>query len=958
MKRLSTLLLLTLSTLSLMATPVKEKEAAQVATHFWSAVSNMPVTDLQIVRQSDFTQFYIFDINQGGGFVIVSADDAAYPVLGYSTNTPAGDLGPETRFWLGQYAAEIDALAAGTVEVEPALAEYVRSHWTQLLQGTWQQPKTATSVAQLLTTQWNQSPYYNALCPTGTPVGCAATATAQVMKYWNHPVVGNGSHSYYEDDYGTLSADFGNTTYDWDNMPNRLSSYSSATQRTAVATLCYHVGVAIEMDYSPDGSGAQVIGSYRPSSESALVDYFNYENTISGIQKSSYSDAQWVDILKGELDAARPIVYAGYDDAAGHAFVFDGYDANSQFHVNWGWGGSYDGYYAVGALNPGGGGVGSNTSNTFNYYNQALIGIQPKPTLAAIPSTLLFDVNGGSTSFEVRSDYGVSANWTASTDASWLTLSPTTGLGSGSITTVQATATAITTGHSRTATITLVQNQDTVWVPVYQYVCQQSDRCTLTVNMTDRSSDGWDGAYLSFESTEGVVYGTASLNAGSYGTTTVAVCPDTVLVRWHGSSTAGSDSQCEYFVENAEGRMWIYHEAQTALAETDTIVSPCAATGGEPTFTFSLSLSANDTAYGDVLGADSNVHFGETRPAQAVAKPGYRFVRWNDYIYDNPRNVLLIRDRELVARFEDLGDDTLHYDNGKYYTAVNGDDGFAWGIRFGVDQLVGHRELEGVKFYCASRGNYTVKVYQNATNQPLVQVGEQTEGFNYYAIGKWQEITFDTPITINHSRPLWIVFSSPNANTPAAMTTWGGNVEGCWFTEGNGWSSLTELDNPIYGTWMIRAVMPLDPEDYTLTITSTRPSWGTVTGGGRYRYGQRVAIEALPTEGHHFVRWSDHNTDNPRTVVVKSDSIIRAVFAEGELGIDDFADAGMEVCLQGQQLQVRGAEGLPVSVYDALGRCLYASDSYDGRPVDVQAAGVYMVRVATFRPRKVVVAAQ
>ncbi len=958
MKKLSTLLLLTLSTLSLMAAPVNEKEAARVASNFWSAVSSRPIDEITLIQQTGFDQFYIFDINQGDGFVIVSADDAAYPVLGYSTNTPAGDLGPETRFWLGQYADEIDALAAGTVEVDAALAEYVRQQWNLLLQGTWQQPKTTTSVTQMLTTQWNQSPYYNALCPTGTPVGCVATATAQVMKYWNHPVVGNGSHSYYEDDYGTLSADFGNTTYDWDNMPNRISGYSSNAQIMAVATLSYHVGVAVEMDYSPSGSGAQVIGSYGPSSETALVDYFNYENTISGIQKSSYTDAQWIDILKDELDEGRPIVYAGYDNEAGHAFVFDGYDANSQFHVNWGWGGSYDGYFAMGALNPGGGGVGSNVSNTFNYYNQALIGIQPKPTLAAIPSTLLFDVNGGSTSFEVRSDYGVSAGWTATTDASWLTLTPTTGLGNGSVTTVQATATAITTGQVRSATITIIQDQDTVLVPVYQYVCQSSDRCTLTVNMTDRSSDGWDGAYLSFESTDGIVYGTVTLAAGGYGSQTVQVCPDDVVVVWHGA-TASSDAQCGYYVENAEGIMWLDHPYGTSFAVADTIAAPCASTGGTPTYTYTLELEANDTVYGSVLGADSNVLFGETRTAMAVANPGYRFVRWNDYVYDNPREVLLIRDRELTARFEDLGDDTLHYDNGNFYSAVDGEDGFAWGIRIGIDQLVGRRELTGVKFYCASRGNYNVKIYQNATNQPLVLVGEQTEGFSYYAIGKWQEITFDSPININHTRPLWIVFSSPNASNPAAMATWGGNEEGCWFTEnGNNWTTLNQLDEPIYATWMIRAVMPVDDEEYTLTVTSTRPTWGTVTGGGRYRYGEQVSIEATPKEGFRFVRWNDHNTDNPRNVIVKGDSIIRAVFAEEGVGIDDLEAADIAVSAQGQQLQLRGAEGLAVRVYDVMGRCVFASDRFDGKPVSVQAAGVYMVRVEAYLPRKVVVAAR
>lgn len=950
MKRLSTLLLLMLGSLSLMAAPVKQSEATLVASNFWSAISSQPIESMQVVSQTGFSQFFIFDVNQGDGFVIVSADDVAYPILGYSINSPAGEMGPETRFWLGQYEAEIEALVAGTVEVESDVKGYVQEQWTLLRQGTWQQPKTTSIVQQMLTTQWNQSPYYNALCPTGTPAGCTAIATAQIMKYWNHPVVGNGSHSYYASSYGMLSADFDSTTYDWANMPNRLSSYSSNEQITAVATLCYHVGVAVEMDYGPDGSGASVVG-YGASSQTALVNYFNYENTLSGVYKSDYNDLSWVNLLKDELDAGRPILYAGYDSEAGHAFVFDGYNGSSQFHINWGWGGYYDGYFAMGSLNPGGGGVGSNTSNTFNYYNQAVIGIEPKPRLASTPSSLMFDINGGTSSFEVRSDFGVSANWNATCDAAWLTITPTTGAGSGDVTMVQATAAATTANNPRSTTITIIQGTDTLLVPVYQHTCQTSDMCTLTVNMTDRTGDGWDGAYLSFASTSGTVFGKASLRSGTYGSQTVQVCPDTVLVTWHGNN---SESQCAYFIENAEGMMWLEHEQGAAFPTVDTIIAPCAATGGTPTYTYTLELEPNDTTYGIVLGADSNIHFGEYRTIQALANPGYRFVRWSDNTYDNPREVLLVRDRAITARFADLGDDTVQYDNGAYSTVLSGGSDFQWGIRIGVDELVGRPELTGVKFYCASRGRYTVTIYQNASNSPTIQTYTQSANLTRAYVGKWYYMTFDSPVTINHARPLWVVISSPNASAPAAVSFWCGNEEGSWYTDGNSWSTLSQLSTPIYGTWMVRAVMPVDPTEYILTVTSTRPTWGTVSGGGRYRYGQQVTIEATPTEGCHFVRWSDKSTVNPRIVTVKSDSIIRAVFAEGEVGIDQLTAEGVELYTVGQTLHLRGAEGHTVRIYDLMGRNVYFAENYDGRPVALPATGVFMVRVEDLPARRVV----
>lgn len=949
MKKLSTLLLMTLVTVAVMAAPVKSDEATRVASHFWSAVSTQPIEEIHLVSQTDFTEFFIFDVNQGSGFVIVAADDVAYPILGYSLNSPAGEMGPETRFWLGQYADEIDALAEGSVQVDPALRQYVAEEWNQLRQGSWQQPKNTNTVAQLLTTQWNQSPYYNALCPQGTPVGCTATAASQIMKFWNHPVVGNGTHTY-SSSYGMLTVDFGSTTYDWDNMPNRLTSYSTSAQHQAVSTLCYHVGVSVNMNYGPDGSGAPVLG-YGPSVQTALVDYFNYENTLRGIYKSSYTDATWTATLKEELDEGRPILYAGYDSEAGHAFVFDGYNSSSQFHVNWGWGGSYDGYFVVGALNPGGGGVGTNGSNTFNYNNQALIGIQPKPTLATTPSLLSFDVAGGTTTVEVRSDYGVDSNWTATTDVPWLTLTPATGLGNGTVTNMQVTVAATTEGQPRSANITIVQAADTLLLPVHQHSCHSADMCTLTVNMTDRSGDGWDDGYVSFSSTSGAIYGTASLRVGSYGTQTIQVCPDTVIVTWCGSLR---DQQCGYFVENADGQMWMEHEAGSSLDTPDTIIAPCSNQGGLPTHTYLLEVEPNDSTYGYVTGADSNVHFADYRTIQAFANPGYRFVRWSDNIYDNPRDVVMVRDREFTARFSSLGDDTVQYDNNHYKTVFGGGSNFKWGIRLETTDLVARRQLTGVKFYGPARGRYTVSIYQNANNIPYAMVYEQSVNVTWRTVGTWNYVVFDTPVTIDHTRPMWIVISAPSVGAPAAMTSWCGNNNGSLYTEDGGqtWQSLPETD---LGTWMIRAVMPVDHSEYTLTVSSTRPAWGTVTGGGLYRYGEMVTIQALPKDGYLFERWGDNNTLNPRKVVVTSDSIIRAFFTQSQVGVDGLAAEGIDIATQGQTLLIRGAEGRAVRVYDLMGRNLYVSEHFDGAPVRLPSTGIYMVRIDDKAARRVVV---
>jgi hypothetical protein len=208
-----------------------------------------------------------------------------------------------------------------------------------------------------------------------------ATAMAQVMKFWNYPTTGTGFHSYNHSKYGTLNANFGSTTYNWANMPNQLTSSSSSEQKTAVATLMYHCGVSVDMDYDVSangGSGAYVISSTPPKThcaEYALKTYFGYKSTLQGIQKNDYTQTQWINLLKTELDASRPVLYAGFGDG-GHCFIADGYNNNNYFHFNWGWSGSCDGYFALNALNPESGGIGSG-AGTYNNGQQAVIGIEP-----------------------------------------------------------------------------------------------------------------------------------------------------------------------------------------------------------------------------------------------------------------------------------------------------------------------------------------------------------------------------------------------------------------------------------------------------------------------------------------------------------------------------------------------------------------------------------------------------
>jgi len=278
--------------------------------------------------------YYVFNIGQDKGFVVVSGDDVAYPVLGYGDERGWGqdfatDMPEHFRKWMDMYAEQITSAVVQGVQQDAATARM----WAKYQRFAPVEPSMRSTVNPLMATRWNQSPHFNALCPYDntysqrTVVGCVATAAVQIMKYHAYPTTGTGFNSYQHSRYGTISANFGSTTYNWAAMPNTVSSAN-----TAVATISYHFGVAVNMNYnvgSQGGSGAYVISSASPTTECAehaFKTFFGYDaTTLRGLRRSSYTYTNWMNLLKGELDASRPILYAGFGNGGGHAFVFDGY---------------------------------------------------------------------------------------------------------------------------------------------------------------------------------------------------------------------------------------------------------------------------------------------------------------------------------------------------------------------------------------------------------------------------------------------------------------------------------------------------------------------------------------------------------------------------------------------------------------------------------------------------------
>ena len=324
--------------------------------------------------QSPVVYFYIFNTIAVQGFVIVSADDNVSPILAYSneSNFTSNDIPVNVAEWLKGYKIQISSI----IEKKITATVEINKSWESLLAGNTISSRGSRSKNPLLKTTWNQYPYYNDLCPyepaaqERTVTGCVATAMAQVMKYHNWPKTGNGFHSYSSNHYGTLSANFGSTKYNWDSMPNNLSKAN-----IPIATLMYHCGVSANMNYgtlNAGGSGAYVISNSSNNTncaEYALKTYFGYSPKLKGIKRDGYTDAQWLSLIENELNNDRPVIYVGYGTTGGHCFVADGFDADDKMHFNWGWGGYVNGYFSVNAITPDG--------KEFNKSQQALIGITP-----------------------------------------------------------------------------------------------------------------------------------------------------------------------------------------------------------------------------------------------------------------------------------------------------------------------------------------------------------------------------------------------------------------------------------------------------------------------------------------------------------------------------------------------------------------------------------------------------
>jgi hypothetical protein len=365
MRRISLLFLIAaLSFSGISARPVERKEALEAARAFllsrgYSGLISLDVAEEMVSDQGN-PALYVISL-EPRGWILVSADDMIQPVLAYSF-TSAYD---RVKGWTDAAAYLVEGYRAQIERVIQRGSDETHSQWKQMNWPTARKSSPAEYIDPFIHVNWNQSGGWNRFCPEDADgpgghvyVGCVAVSMAQAMSVYGYPVKGNGIKSYVHETYGSQSVNFDiQEPYRWDEM-------SSSSPDDQNARLLYHCAVTVEMDFGPEGSGA-----LTRTAAGALVRYFSYSRNIEYLDRYA-NEQDWINLLVAELSEGRPVIYKGGPDdgTSGHAWNVDGY-GDGYFHMNFGWSGSYNGYYSLNLIDPG--------DSDYTTSQGAIIGIAP-----------------------------------------------------------------------------------------------------------------------------------------------------------------------------------------------------------------------------------------------------------------------------------------------------------------------------------------------------------------------------------------------------------------------------------------------------------------------------------------------------------------------------------------------------------------------------------------------------
>ena len=558
------------------AGPVGQQKAQQLGTRFLSATAvgqrNADVQlDLVSLAMDDLrgdTDYYVFNVHAGEGFVIVAGDDRVKPILAYSTTGRFNpdDVAEGFAYTLNSFRHEIQYVREYNL---PATPDIVAEWKSVMATGNLRPGRQARSVVgPLCQTIWNQNFPYNSQCPEDEEghggyvyAGCVATAMGQVMKFHDWPDQGTGSYSYHPDGYDTQLADFGNTEYHFELMPLSLDSTSTEEEYFYVAQFLHHCGIAVDMQYTGHGSGA-----YSMDVPPALRNYFKYtcdDDVMLGYWGwNFYTNEQWAQMLKdGGLDERLPLYYSGADDSGqgGHAYVCDGYDENDYFHFNWGWSGRDDAWCAIGALNT--------TKYAFNDQNSFIGHIVPQ-------NGTYYQRTDSVADFSVVENVakgGTLLSWT----------NPSFNLNGDALTSIESITLrrnnqVIATFTDAAAGAAMTFEDDNLDPGLYEYAVYVTndagisrnvyrkimvgEKCEVVFELRDEGSNGWKGAAISVTSESGQRIAVIGMEDGAEQTVSVPLLKQNLNFIWnhgwyHTQEQYDTDSECSFTIRDSEGNL-------------------------------------------------------------------------------------------------------------------------------------------------------------------------------------------------------------------------------------------------------------------------------------------------------------------------------------------------------------------------------------------------------------------
>ena len=828
------------------AGPVDVSRAKQVGAKFINANTGTRAAtaqDLRLVSTFRTTEgvaaFRVFNLD-GGGWVMVAADDCSTPILGFSSSGQfdENNLPPALQLYLKGFVEQIEYGIADHMRASDSIA-----HQWELVQSTGRVIDDRSGdngqIGPLIKTQWGQGTefddgthyYYNILCPSDsdgpnghTLTGCVPTSMAQIMRYWNYPEQGNGYHSYWAGIYGNQEADFGETYYDWDNMPLQLDDHDGEpnVQDTAVATLMYHCGVAVDALYGIVGFSIGSTAGLYWLVEEAFEDYFRYSTDAEFVWRTwpmiglpnpfaQYNYPAWRNKIRQDLIRDCPVWYLASENGTvfkAHAFVCDGIRDDGYLHFNWGWNGSYDGpneWYALGALNPG--------DNHYNYTNAAIFGIHPPTSPLAVILEAAPEAGG-----TIESYYVTSTSTQYIHDPEWIPYGETL-----HITAVPNTGYHLSYWTDGEDNVLLDENNDTI-TDLSMHICEIKYTVHEIHYTAHFEPNKYEVAAISSPAEGGLLTGAGIYDYSTICTLTAMPNPGYHFDRWMNGQLAHMEPTNQFMVTG--DAQWTAYFIKN-----------------------SYYISANATSGGTATGTGTYEH-GTTCTLQATAtSPAVSFINWTKngtVVSTNPiYSFTVTEDGDYVANFQLTDYSVTATASPSEGGTVTGGGSFNYG---GYCTLTATPD-SGYHFV-----NWTKNGTAVSTNPTI-------------CFWVYESANYVANFALSQDCVIWAVA------TPAA----GGTVIGeglysygstCTLTAiaNTGYNFLywkkdnvTVSTNPTYSFTVTEAGIyrAFFSPGYTVTTVANPSDGGWVTGGGAYNALDQCTLIAFANEGYHFVNWID-----------------------------------------------------------------------------------------------------